>query len=195
MRRLLTTGNGPCGAGGEPLRRPQVDQRLAPGTCARARARSADDDVRVPVGVDVARARHRGTEPRSLVSAVGVPRGNRVEATLRTVEDECPTRVDSARIETGRANDHVVVPVAVDVAGERHGAAHLGVRLTAGNGPERSGAQRVGRAVEHAGSAVVDAPAVDERRSDDDVGVAVAVDVACRGNAPPQVSILVVAFG
>ena len=101
-----------------------------------------------------------------------------------------------------RADNEVIKPVAVDVAGRRHAASQLIVRAVARDDEAVIGgkavnldhlaavrggsAETVGFSVHNVGLAGVTMGVVAEHRADDNVGEAVAIDIAGAGNAPAQ---------
>ena len=98
----------------------------------------------------------------------------------RSVVDEGPAPVLQEDVVEGRADDDVGVAVAVDVPRRRHGITERGARLVALGGPGRAAAQPAGRAEIDIGPALVHLAVVEKGRADDDVGVAVAVDIPRR---------------
>jgi len=72
----------------------------------------------------------------------------------------------------------VGVAVAVDVARPRHGEAEAGISLVAFGHPVGAAAQPRGRAVVHEGPPLVRRVVVEVQSPDDDVRIAVAIDVA-----------------
>ncbi len=183
----LERGRGGHGSAvGHSVRAAEEDERCALQILAQGVAARADDDVVVAVAVDVARARHAVAEAVLARLAQERGRGGRGAAVRdagRAAEkDERSAVAARRRVVALRADDHVVVSVAVRVARARHPEAELGVAIVR---LERRGGRRI------AGQATRSA-AVDERRAlgrlprvvgaraDDDVVESVAVRVARR---------------
>ncbi len=153
---------------------------------------SADHDVIEAVAVDVPRRGDRGS------GAVGVRHAGESEAVgpveARQVdvggEPGHPAEHDVGRphrIGPGRADDHIVEAVAVDIAGRGHGRAAVGVEARAAE-PEAVGSVEavdveIGgktgfRAEHHIADARRIPMGIGLRRAQDQVGQTVAVDVA-----------------
>ena len=97
---------------------------------------------------------------------------------MRRLNEDRSAFIGLSTVEQIRAHDDVVIAVAVDVSGARHGEPEPRVHLIGfERGVWRSSQARGGPRVEE-GAALVRLAVVEEGRADDHVGEAVAVDVA-----------------
>ena len=191
-RTRLVALRPPVGVGGrprlsEPARRAVPHEDLALVGLAVVVERRPDDDVRVAVAVHVARRAHRDAEVRRawlLCADQSALDGTPVAPSpvTRAVPDERRAFVGLGLGEAARADDDVVVTVAVDVPRRGHRVAHARLGVVARRGPVRHARRTVVRAVVDEDLPLVRLPVVEEHRADDDLGVAVAVDVSGRGH-------------
>jgi hypothetical protein len=138
----------------------------------------ADDDVGVAVAVDVARRRDRECEVRAGLIAFRRPRWGRRQASCRPVVDG-GTALSSLTVLVDRcADDDIREAVSVEVACRRNRVAEHRKGLVALGSPRRVHRQPSGRAVEDECPSLSGLAVVEVRRADDDIGEAVAVDIA-----------------
>ena len=150
-----------------------------------------DDDVVVAVAVHIPGRPHCPAQA-SLIAGLDAPvRGGR-KPSRRAVVDTGP--VCSSKISVC-ANDHIVVAVIVDVPGRPHRVAKLGVGLVALGGPVRGSGKPPRRAVVDIDAALVVLAVVIFRRADDDVVIAIAVDVPGRPHRVAKLGVGLVALG
>src|SRR5262245_66240691 len=97
---------------------------------------SADDDVRVTIGIHVARAGYRGTPPATTL--VGSSSPHRSESRRRPGIEEGGALIRVSDRVVRRPDDHIVDAIAVHVARAGHAGAIVGARLAAGPRPERA---------------------------------------------------------
>ena len=181
-------------------RRAQPGVDAAPGPGDGARVGGADDEVALPVAVEVAGGDRGAQLGVGLAAAEGGPGlARQVEGARQAAPGhgvDAPG-VGGARrgVEVGRGHQQVAGPVAVEV-GQGHGAAGAVVarlaqqrrvgRIEAARAP----GERRGPAVEHEGGPGLVARRVVLRRADEEVAVAVPVDVA-GGHRPAGPGLLV----
>src|SRR4029079_13820762 len=138
----------------------------------------AHDDIGEAVAVHVSGRGHAGGVLRDRLIALLGPCGSGRQSCGRAEVDVGASLVGLPVVVAGSAHDHVGEAVAVDVAGGAHAPAEAGARLIALHDPGRGGGEAGGRAQVHVGAALVGLPVVVEGSPDDQVRVAVAVDVA-----------------
>ena len=101
--------------------------------------------------------------------------------------------VGLAVVVVGRANDHIVVAVAVYVARGRDGRAEVGVFLAALRSPGGAGGKPRSRSVKDQSLSLIRLAVVIVRGSHDHIVVAVAVHIARGGDGRPEVGTCLVA--
>src|SRR5207244_3966603 len=125
----LVALGGPGGSGRKAGGGAAVDEGPALVGLAVVEEEGADDDVGEAVAVDVACGRDGDAELGARLVALGGPGGRGQQAGDGAVVDEGTTFVGLAVVVEVGTDDDVGEPVAVDVAGGRHGDAEVGTRL------------------------------------------------------------------
>ncbi len=159
--------------------------------CANSMLRLANDDVVVAVAVHVPCRAHRAAEAGELSGLDGPIRSGGKPSRRAVVDIDAMYRGRGSI----RANDHVVVAVVVDVPGRPHRVAEFGPNPVALGGPVRGGGKPTRRAVVDIDAALSALAVVVVGRADDDVVVAVAVDVPRRPHRVAEPGIRLVALG
>ncbi len=192
---LLARGRPVRRAGGKPVRPAVVDEDRAHVQPTSVVVGRTDDDVRVAVAVDVTGGGDGGAE----VSVFLFPRGHPVRRAGResgrvAVIREGRAFVRPDAVVVGSADDDVGVAVPVHVTGQGDGVPEVGLALVALGAPGRGGAKSRLRAVVDEDRPLAGLTGVVVRRTDDEVGVAVAVDVTGGGEGVAEVSVVLVAL-
>ncbi len=143
-------------------------------------ASGADDDVGVAVTIDVTGAGDSPENGLGLVAFEG-PRWVRSQARSRSEVEVCGAFVELGVCASRGGDDHVGVAVAVDVARCCCPDAESEVGDVEFLDPRRCALGAARRAAVEVDSTFVALPVVESGCADQDVGVAVAVDVTCSG--------------
>jgi hypothetical protein len=153
-----------------------------------------DDDVSVAVPIDVSGT----TDPAAKIATRLVDFLGPCARPRRTggaaVVDVCATFVRLACVVSAGANDDIVVSVAIDVTRTAYRVAELSTRLAPVDGPRDRVGQTGGATVVDVGPAFVYLATVVEVGADDDVTVAVGIDVAGSARRAPELSTCLVSL-
>ncbi len=182
LRGDLVPVGGPGRGRLQPRRRSEVQER--PPFLLLPVMPCPDDDIREAVAVHVARRRDGVSEVRLCQVGLGGPCRCARQPRRRPEVQVGPAGVRRAAGGVGRADDHVRVPVTVDVPRDRDCGAELAVRLSRLGDPGGRRAEPRPRTQVEVHRTLVRWPAVVEGRRHDEVAEAVPVDVPPRQIVP-----------
>ena len=191
--RLIALG-GPGRGGRETGRRAEENRGTPLVGLAVVEERRADDDLVESIPVDVSGRRDRRAELCAGLVALGGPGRSGRETGGRSEEHIGAPFVGLSIVVTWSADDDIAEAVAVDVSPRCDRRAEPCSGLIALEGPGRSRRETGRRSEEQISAPLVGLSVVEQRCADDDVAVAVAVDVSGGRDGRSELSVRLVAL-